>query len=475
MIKLNKKNFNLCVAVLFIALFLVNISVFASTLKTVDVTNSFSKTSINPGESFTQTIGLENYSGVVIGIQAAMFVVNYDSSNFSCEVLSRSSEISSDELTTTKTENQISVFYLDNANPISPITKSQAAITIKYTAKSNITTNDYKFTLSSGVVKAFADCDYSPIEGQMDVKPIFSQNAIQTIKIITKNYATMPVSGSSARSADFSMTAQLDVVDNENIITLKIGTANWINVVNGINGLNIKLGYDSNIFEYKTTTVTEESKIQIGKDDFTATDFNEDVLAILYMDKDFKSPIPSEGDIFIVTFKVMDGVETGGYRFNLYGDKVVVDGQYPKGNSIPVNYPNQKTIFFVGTTSPTASSTSSNITNSSSVSNNSSSISTSNLEDIKNIIESIEALPEKVTEENATEVNEIIEEYNKLPDEIKEKVVNYDVLEKSNSTINNIISEKNKSLTLIIILVIIFLAFAVTTIIFIFKLRKKRN
>jgi hypothetical protein len=303
-------------------------------------------------------------------------------------------------------------------------------------------------------------------------------------------------------NVDFTISNTQGVVNEDTIVTLTIGTSNWVNVVNGIAAFNIKVDYDGIAFEYidKSTEVTPESKIIIGSDEFTSVAVN-NVLRILYMDQDFKTPIPGQGPILKAKFKVKAGAATGGYKFKLYGDNVIVDGQLPKFNSIPVTYPSASTAFIItenpavtptpttnvstaptGTTSGTISTATSTLTVTSTAEptkKGTPTIAPSQPIDytntIKNITERIEALPDKITIDKATEVKAIIKEYNKLPDGEKQKVVNYDKLEKANSVISALNAERNKLLFTRIGIPAIVLVLIAMAVVLIIRIRKRRN
>jgi hypothetical protein len=307
-------------------------------------------------------------------------------------------------------------------------------------------------------------------------------------------------------NVDFTISNTQAEVNGETIVTLTIGTANWVNVVNGIAAFNIKVDYDGNAFEYVSTEVTPESKIIIGSDEFTAVAVS-NVLRILYMDQNFKTPIPEQGSILKAKFKVKTTAATGGYKFKLYGDNVIVDGQLPKFNSIPVYYPNASTVFIITdnpavTPTPTTPATSTGsavsgttsgtptLTPAVSSSSDTSTIESTNTDTtptiepsppidytntIKNITERIEALPEKITVDRAGEVKAIIKDYDKLPAAEKQKVVNYDKLEKANSVVNALTAERNKLLFTRIgipAMVLVLIAIAVVLMI---RIRKRRS
>jgi serine/threonine protein kinase len=160
------------------------------------------------------------------------------------------------------------------------------------------------------------------------------------IPTVTNSPYTTNTPDSNSRNVDFNLQISASEINKEQIITITIGTKNWINVVNGIAAFNIKIDYDDNAFEYidKSVIVTPESNIIIGKDEFLVQNINS-IFRVLYMDQDFKTPIPSIGPVFHAKFKLKTGTSIGAYKFKLYGDNVIVDGQLPKFNSVPVKYP----------------------------------------------------------------------------------------------------------------------------------------
>lgn len=336
-----------------------------------------------------------------------------------------------------------------------------------------------------------------------------------SVFLITDVTKALPVD----RNVDFTISNQLNVIGTDQILTLKVGSNNWKNVVGGIAAFNIKIGYDQTVFEYIETKVTPESKIIIGKDEFTETAQNAGVLAVLYMDNNFQSPIPAEGAILNITFKVKNLAVTGGYRFTIYGDKVIVDGQLPTFNSVPVYYPSPSTVFLIGTdpivtptptldpsvtvTPPLTGEVTPSLTGSVTpgITPNPNSGTTSSQPDvtvspiptgatsnssisdpakdytniIKTVTEKIEKLPERITADDAKEVKAILKEYNKLPDNEKKKVVNFDKLEKLNVIADKFIDENNKSLAfkvILLIVVVVCLAFASALIV---RIRKRKR
>jgi hypothetical protein len=224
------------------------------------------------------------------------------------------------------------------------------------------------------------------------------------------------------------------------------------------------------------------------------------------MDQDFKTPIPVQGPILTAKFKVKTGAATGGYKFRLYGDNVVVDGQLPKFNSIPVYYPNASTVFIItevpaatptpavtteptgtvsGTTSgtptltPAVSSSSDTSTAEPTKADTTPTITSSPPIDytntIKNITERIEALPEKITVDKAGEVKAILKDYDKLPAAEKQKVVNYDKLQKANGVVGALVAERNKLLFTRIGIPAIVLALIAIAVVLIIRIRKRRS
>jgi hypothetical protein len=301
-------------------------------------------------------------------------------------------------------------------------------------------------------------------------------------------------------NVDFTISNTQSVVNEETIVTLTIGSSNWVNVVNGIAAFNVKVDYDGNAFEYVSTEVTPESKITIGKDEFTAVAVS-NILRILYMDQDFKTPIPGQGPILKAKFKVKTAAATGGYKFKLYGDNVIVDGQLPKFNSIPVTYPSASTAFIItenpavtptpttnvttaptGTTSGTVSTATPTLTATSTAEPTKEGTPTiapsppiDYTNTIKNITERIEALPDKITADKSSEVKAILKDYDKLPAAEKQKVVNYDKLQKANSVVNALTAERNKLLFTRIGIPAILLVLIAIAVVLILRIRKRRS
>lgn len=159
-------------------------------------------------------------------------------------------------------------------------------------------------------------------------------------RIINNNTSDLYSNGLITRSAEFTFSYNVERINEESILTLTIGTKNWVEVVNGIAAFNVKIAYDSDVFEYISTITTTASGI-VDSDMFETTDLNKDVLAILYMDNNFTTPIQVEGEVCKSTFRINSNANPGDYTFVLYGDNVVVDGQLPKFNSIPAIYPSK--------------------------------------------------------------------------------------------------------------------------------------
>ena len=59
------------------------INVFADQSKTVGVTASVDKTTVKAGESFVETVSMNNFVNVVGGVQAFKMVIDFDGSKFS--------------------------------------------------------------------------------------------------------------------------------------------------------------------------------------------------------------------------------------------------------------------------------------------------------------------------------------------------------------------------------------------------------
>lgn len=151
------------------------------------------------------------------------------------------------------------------------------------------------------------------------------------------------------RTMDFTISKNMDVVKSGDILTLTVGTKDWIGVVNGISGLMIKLGFDKNYFEYIDTSITQESEISIETDAFTVSTQNQGIIAILYMDGNGQSPIPIECDLFNIRFRVKSVAQTGNHGFTLYGDNEVTDGQLPNYNIVAVSFPDIGNVYITNT------------------------------------------------------------------------------------------------------------------------------
>lgn len=160
---------------------LFNIVAFAATKKTIGITFGNMKSSVTLNETFTCEIGFNNFSGVVKGIQAAKFVIQYDSAKFDCTVNPIAGRTNANELTITKSTNKVVIIYLDSSPGETPIVGNGSVIEVKFKVKSNVTSGIYSFNLSSGSTSTYVDCDSSP--NQRNVKPMFPSNSEQKIKV----------------------------------------------------------------------------------------------------------------------------------------------------------------------------------------------------------------------------------------------------------------------------------------------------
>jgi len=141
------------------------------------------------------------------------------------------------------------------------------------------------------------------------------------------------------REVQFDVSLNEIVLENQKYAVLTISTSGWKNIVKGIAAFNIKVEFNSDVFVYDKTEVTPESQIDIAKDDFTAYLSKENTLAILYMDHNFKTPIPEPGPVLISYFKIKEISKPGEYPFILSGDRLAVDGQLPNFNTVNILYP----------------------------------------------------------------------------------------------------------------------------------------
>lgn len=157
--------------------------VFAAAEKSVDVTLNNLKASVSKGESFTAEIGFKNYSGVVGGIQSAIFFIQYDTSAFECSVTPVVGKLAADDLHITNLENRIAILYLDSTPGQKPITGDGAAIIATFKVKPSANLGTYAFTLNSGKTKTFVDCEPSSAAGKRDVTPNFPANSQQNITV----------------------------------------------------------------------------------------------------------------------------------------------------------------------------------------------------------------------------------------------------------------------------------------------------
>lgn len=300
--------------------------------------------------------------------------------------------------------------------------------------------------------------------------------------------------GASSVNLNIAIDKNTDLnVGDKFVVTLS--SSNWVDVVKGIAAFNVKLQYDSNKFLYEKIDIVPESKIVINdnsghSDDFSVSVANPNVLAILYMDYNFTTPIPAEGNILKITFSVKESAPTGKYIFNLTGDKVIVDGFLPSGKSVPVVYPEQ---ILVSVNNPNASAVSSSsiVTSSASVSSvpsipsaDVSSTGTVSIVTDKPITPSlvdnnIEKLPETITTpEEKKIVEKIREQYEKLPDEKKAEVINIEKLvdaEKQAEAIPDPVKPKSNILKIVAISLILVLLLGAGIALYILKFRKPKT
>ncbi len=174
------------------------ISVFSAAAKTLDVTISSNKSTIFPGEIFTETIGLCNFVGIDAGgIRAFYLKLSYDSSKFdvSTEKVAPAagSGISADELQCNVSTDKLVIIYSDKGNGTDGTAlNAGSAITITFTAKSNVSVGVYDFALTPGSTISFIDTSYSAANATSDQVVARSVEAIMPTNLAI-TISTKPV------------------------------------------------------------------------------------------------------------------------------------------------------------------------------------------------------------------------------------------------------------------------------------------
>jgi len=136
---------------------------------------------------------------------------------------------------------------------------------------------------------------------------------------------------------EFEITEGIYSADQKLVVSIK--TKNWMNIEKGITGFNIKLEYDHELFEYVEVKLNPESLINPSEDDFVINISSKPFINILYLDKDFTTPIPREGEILEIVFKKLSQDADNNHFFHLTGDREITDGRLPLFNTATVKYP----------------------------------------------------------------------------------------------------------------------------------------
>ena len=223
-----RKAVSIILSALILCTLLNSISVFAdppTITKTVDVTCSVDKTTVVGGQSFTETIGLSNFVNVVGGVQAFKFVINYDTSKFSCNVFDivgrtshtqkniKNQDIPYSDLTVTPLTNQVVIVYLENGSGATPISTDGPVLTVKFTANADDPSGVNSFILNSGDTNTFVDCDAPMPADLRDVYPTFLPAANQQITVVS--------SAKKITGFNFTNPSSVGVINDTNI-TVKV-------------------------------------------------------------------------------------------------------------------------------------------------------------------------------------------------------------------------------------------------------------
>lgn len=202
--------------VLIMGVLILSTPVFAATEKTVGVTLNYSKVRINAGDSFTQTIGFEKFSGVYYGIQSFKFVINYDTKNFDYKLARFDPKGLVGYLQETPSDNKLVILYL-SASPGLAVKGPGPLLVITFTSKKDAKSGTYDFGFGTGTTSTFVDCDKD--SQNRDVKPILP--AVLTQKITVNGSTgdtndpgyTIPSSSSSVSNSN-SSTSGSTILNN---------------------------------------------------------------------------------------------------------------------------------------------------------------------------------------------------------------------------------------------------------------------
>lgn len=207
--------------------------------KTLNVTSRLSTTTVIKGGTVVQTIALEDFVGVVGGVQAFKIVVLYDDANFTLSVKSANQDIINtyNELTLTKSTDKLVIIYISSNSY--RYTPAGDVLIITYTAKADANIEGAtNITLSSGNTINYVDCAYS------DVTPTFV-NATRTINITSNTILNHIIS--NTYNIDLTKSYICGIEKNTSITLLKSKLSNPSDQIrvfykNGTENLNNNIG-----------------------------------------------------------------------------------------------------------------------------------------------------------------------------------------------------------------------------------------
>lgn len=241
-------------------------------------------------------------------------------------------------------------------------------------------------------------------------------------------------------AADLTLSLSAPVVEDGGTLSLTVGTRNWVNVTGGIVGFNFKIQYDDSRFTYQSVQVTAKSGINPVKDTFTVLP-SKGVLSVLYLDQDFKSPVPTACSLLTITFRAKGGHSAQKCLFRLSGDASMVDGKMPQADSVAAHYPPDGAVTIkAGGRGNAALNDSAGDAS------------------VQKVVERINSLPQPVTERDRRTVSEAQSAYDRLTPNQQYQVVNREKLQQAQTSLAKLSRAKAVKTAVIAIVLAVFLA-----------------
>ena len=361
-----KKYVALCLSATILCSLLGGFTVVADQSKSVGITARVDKTSVNAGESFTMTIGMNKFVNVVGGIQAFKFVINFDTNNFDLndarvkEIVGRTSHSVTNylgevtnytDLTVTPLPDlkQLVVVYLEHETGAVTISTDGDIFTVQFTAKAGSTSGATNFVLSSGNIETFVDCDAAMPANLRDVYPKFDATATQPIRTVstskemnTFKFANPDKAGTIQANNDIlvkvpfvtDLTKLVAIFSTTNNASVTVGGVTQVSGVTKNNFTN-PVVYTVTADDGKTNVYTVKVNNDKSADNnITAFDFDSPKATGILNGTEIVVPVPFNSKLnnLVAVFKASD------YATVKVGDVLQVSATTPNDFSHPVAY-----------------------------------------------------------------------------------------------------------------------------------------